>query len=436
MSICLPPPDSADDRLEFALSLLVKRRAYVAALVIKLGQVGWTQSLTETAAVEVTDRGIRWWFNPEYFSQIDNFELAGIMVHEAFHVAFRHPQRCPNTSRAHDRHLFNLACDAVINDLIAKSFPELKLPSSAVTGIQLVGFDTSSLTAEDVLRMLRQREVDEPGNAGVLLESLSPWDDHTTWSYHHDGDAPNGAGAALAQELDQLLERYRGTDPGVFNSSSSRSVSKDTKERPDVDLRLYLRDALRLRISGADWSRPNRKLAWLYPDLLIPSDGESPDHQVLIALDTSASVSSAMLDVAMSIARQPMVGARVTLVSFDTHAYPVGEDYLQLHGGGGTNAEAVEKFALGMRGYPDTVFIITDGYMRRPRVTHPERWVWILPRDGNTDSIPTRSRQVVLANWDRGEFEPRWVPRKGRGGSAGTGRNAKARDLSQGRKET
>lgn len=402
MAISLPPPKRADERLEFALSLLVKRRAYVAALVIRLGEVRWTDSLTESAAVQVTDEGIRWWFNTEYFSKIDNFELAGIMVHEALHVAFRHHQRCPDTSQVYDRHLFNLACDAVINDLIARSFPELKLPDSAVTGNLLVGRNASSLTAEEVFRMLRKRDVEEPEKSRALLETLTPCDDHTSWISASDSEGSSMVETSFSDDFDRILRLYKASDPSVAKSSFGRSVSRETAKSPAVDLSLYLQDAIRFKVSHADWSRPNRKLSWLYPDLLLPNYPESSDQQVLIALDASGSVSSEMLNAAMRIARQPIVRAQITLISFDTNAYLVGENPMQIQGGGGTDVQAVEDFAVGMRGYPDTVFVITDGYTPIPKVKFPQRWVWILPLGGDVGSVPEGSRKLVLQSWEVG----------------------------------
>src|ERR1019366_4027805 len=79
-----------------------------------------------------------------------------------------------------DRFLFNLACDAVINDLITAKLEELRLPERPVTGQWLVGRDVSNLAAEEVFRILRGRVAARPEEMGRLSTGQTV-DDHAAW---------------------------------------------------------------------------------------------------------------------------------------------------------------------------------------------------------------------------------------------------------------
>lgn len=43
--------------------------------------------------------------------------------------------------------------------------------------------------------------------------------------------------------------------------------------------------------------------------------------------------------------------------------------------------------AVALSRYPDGVVVMTDGGAERPRVRHPERWLWLLAENGSDDTI-------------------------------------------------
>jgi len=53
------------------------------------------------------------------------------------------------------------------------------------------------------------------------------------------------------------------------------------------------------------WAPPNRKIAWLYPDVLLPADHQVEQYQtsVLMAIDSSGSISQSVLDRLLCVAR-------------------------------------------------------------------------------------------------------------------------------------
>jgi predicted metal-dependent peptidase len=142
------------------------------------------------------------------------------------------------------------------------------------------------------------------------------------------------------------------------------------------------------------WSVPNRKAMAIYPDVIVPSyEPESWNVRVLMAIDSSGSVSDQFLGVARSVANQHLPGTRMRMISFDTQTYEVEPGSLSLKGGGGTDAQAVERYIQKeLPGYPDYIFIFTDGYTPQPELQHPARWIWLLPPFGSDSYIPEKCR--------------------------------------------
>jgi len=161
------------DRYEFVMQALQRRRAYIAAGVIRLGQIQFSEGV-ETAALVAEGRDVQLLFNPEFSRNLAAWELAGVLVHEALHLVLQHQKRFEQLRRQEDRFLFNLACDAVINDLILACYPELKLPGKPVTGPWLVAVTRIRWPPEEVYRLLFAQATANP----ALWQRLSrrkPW---------------------------------------------------------------------------------------------------------------------------------------------------------------------------------------------------------------------------------------------------------------------
>jgi len=198
------------------------------------------------------------------------------------------------------------------------------------------------------------------------------------------------------EALDELTERaqqvFRDWLPtwGITPSGELRTVGEiDKPSNIDWEFILSRRIASSIRLALEErWAPPNRKIAWLYPDVLLPADHEVEQYQnyFLMAIDASGSISRSVLDRFLGVARSiPADRVQLTAISFDTKVYPVDirDNVPAIRGGGGTSFKAVERFATEqMSRYPDLIVVLTDGYAPRPTVQHPNRWFWLITERG------------------------------------------------------
>lgn len=395
----MPPMTNLEsDRLELALRFLVNRHAHVAAAVIRLGELHFSDQV-KTACIVANGDKVRLYFNREFFNDVEGMELAGVLVHEAMHFCFYHQQRHQAIRQQYDRHLFKLACEAVINDLISACFRDLKLPGEPITGRSLLGRDVSKNSAEEVMIVLRELIAEQPKSEAQFM-GLDSLDDHSIWE--DDGSLLPGSPPLWTEETthtaDEVLQE-QGQHDAIWGSGPL-GIDRVLPAKSDCrrDLSRFLLDTIRTQKRyDTDWTRPNRKFISVYPKVILPNYESVHHHRVLIAIDASGSMPTSFLAATLAAAHQPLANTTVTLVSFDTDVYPVCEGQNSLKGGGGTSAQAVEEFILHkMSFYPDIVFCLTDGFFARPQVKHPERWLWILPPWGSKTNLPTVGRVEVF----------------------------------------
>lgn len=399
---------SFEDLYEAVLATLERRHPYLAAAVQRLGPPQLGREI-ETAAIVASGEDVRLLVNPDFAAGLSLWELAAVLAHEAFHLAFGHHQRAAAYADEFDRHLFSLACEAVINDLIQAKFPDLKLPGHPVTGSSLLGRDTSQMPAEKVQGILRQK-ADSDASARARFAVKTTLDDHRVWNSGLGQPLAGGIPVRTrgqrepARELAEWIRKQLGADHACGDAVTpfaGFSVHPHARERVvspsrscPKEMVQFLVDTARGQLSyETRWATPNRKLLQAYPDIILPTYEVVEGREVLVAIDASGSVPDSFVAVALSFARQKIPRTTIRVVSFDTAWYEVTEPWTSVRGGGGTRAQAVEEFIeTELRSYPDYVFILTDGETPPPKPLHPERWIWLLPAQGSTKAIPAGSR--------------------------------------------
>ncbi len=69
-----------------------------------------------TCGVNVTTKGMNFYYSPKFLENISQKEVNFITIHEDFHLLFNHPRR--TTAGQYDRKLANIAQDMIINHII------------------------------------------------------------------------------------------------------------------------------------------------------------------------------------------------------------------------------------------------------------------------------------------------------------------------------
>lgn len=353
-----------------------KRAAYIAVELTKLGKPLFTPSLP-TAGVTVVNDRLYFLFGTEFFDSLLPVQLVGVVVHECLHVIAGHVFEMNKYLDSFNRHLYNIACDAVVNDIIGKFYPDVELPGEHITGEKVIGTNAAHLTAERVYEMLKRKT---PQQIAPLV-ALATLDDHDVWA--EAGEAGKGQSAKLLEHVRHVVDDYTRIDG--WGWQAARAVRSVLPVKPRFDLQRLLLDKISRRLVYETlWTQPSRKLSAVYPRVLLPAIVPTGNRlNVLLALDASGSIDRYLLSVFTAIARKRIENTHIEAVTFDTEVYPF-DPHQDPRGGGGTSFACIEQYALSQAKYPDLVIVFTDGWAARPVISQPQRWIWCVPEYGHT----------------------------------------------------
>lgn len=223
--------------------------------------------------------GKRLGYNPDFALKLTPQELKGVICHEIMHCVFRH-----QTRRGDRNHIkWNIACDYAINNFITKD-NRYKLPEGA-----LVDKKYDGMTAEHIYDILPIQEIEvymtgegvpDPGACGEIRDSEGsngqPANDLEKARENRDWQIATTQAANAAKAQGKL--------PGHI-----AELMKDFNQSK-VPWQNVLRNFM-TSVSKDDYSftRPNRRFAHM--NMYLPSMYSEALGEVVIAVDTSASVS-------------------------------------------------------------------------------------------------------------------------------------------------
>jgi len=236
-------------------------------------------------------------------------------------------------------------------------------------------------TAEQVYEMLPKQPKDGvQGAAGSGKTGGELWDDHGKWS-SADGEI---LGELWVKRFADACEAVQVRDPsntrGLFPAFAQRIWGQLTK--PQIDWRTVLNEFVQLEINDYSFCPPDRRYydsPFFLPDWNAWGQGDQVSD-ILFMIDTSASVSDAMMTAAYSEIRGAMeqFGGMLQgwLGFFDAGIIePVRfETVEQLEairpaGGGGTDFYIIFEYVKRHMGQtpPACIIILTDGYAPFPQ---------------------------------------------------------------------
>jgi predicted metal-dependent peptidase len=339
---------------------LILEQPFYGLFLISLNKV-WRNDLP-TAGVSISGINQQLAINPEFWGNLNDDVKKGVLIHELMHIAFNHLVTRDNYQ---DKKLFNIAADLEINQYIDEdwlpengifldTFPELDLPERAGT--------------DKYYKLLQQAH--EDGTSPQLDEMLSEDDFHFTWG---EGiDSLTDAEKKLIQkqvehQLKDVVEgiKDRGNIPGHFRELINNIFHQEPAK---FDWKGYLR-----RFAGNSnkiyTKKTRRKPNKRYdgnPALKIKMR-----NHVLLAVDTSASVSSSELQEFLSEMNHiHKTGTEITVVQCDTHmhdpeAFNPKKEF-KVKGRGGTDFQPViDHYNKNSKKYTSIIYF-TDGECSSP----------------------------------------------------------------------
>jgi predicted metal-dependent peptidase len=332
--------------------------AFFTTLCFSLRHV-WDETLP-TAATD----GTKILINPKFFMDLSAEERVFLLLHESMHVAYLHMLRLGTRDHAK----WNAAADYVINlQLVDRGFA---MPKDGLLDRQYAGMGT-----EEVYDALPQMQASQV----PMLDLRSPPNDESGNVTTSPGKDSNGmtqaeVEAKLSEQVQDILVRAAiqskqsgdkaGTIPGDIQ------IFLDGLLNPKLPWNQILRKFVR-QLSKDDYSyrRPNRRF---FPDYYLPSLYSQTLMDIVVAVDTSGSVSDAefhrFVSEVASIFRM-MKPKQITLLQFDTEIKSVEKirsipDLMRCRfsGRGGTQIDPAMQWIKSNK--PQLALVFSDGYFR------------------------------------------------------------------------
>lgn len=360
--------------------------------VVNAGNMDWCTTMA-------TD-GYYIYVDPRFCSQISEEELTAVIAHEILHCVLGHMDR----RGVRDRCRWNIAIDYAVNLLLVDS--GFQLPKSGLLDRNFRG-----MTAEEIYDSLETRgdggeqiETEREGSSSSIESSKrSPWgfDDHLEPS-DLEGSATRSVEypsererirlrSALGKELKLKLP---GREAGYYAEEINRGVAKISWQQ------LLARFFTVLRRDDYRSFPFNRKHIWR--QVFLPSVGVPGPNHIVVAVDTSGSMSSDELSQALAEidALRATANCSLTLIQCDTKVQSVDHydpwemsnhtfERLTFVGRGGTSLippfEWIVTNVLIEGKELDALVYITDGYGPAPKKAPVFPTLWLVPEEGFRD---------------------------------------------------
>lgn len=372
------------------------RYPFFAALLTRIDAVA--DPSVPVMAVSLQGRRFRLHVNTRYFEGRSEL-VPGVLQHEIHHCLYAHATDPRFRGVAHPD-LMRLAFEMSANEPIREPLPDQPVRWEDYRHLGMRA-GMSTLEQYRILAAARERGEDVPS------EPENRWmgDIHPKGLGALETPATSEhalASAHLARLVDLLgrtvpgAPKIAGRDPGRLEEAL-RPPSDPT---PRIDWRAVLRGfAAELRFRERSRRYPNRR----FPEWVgvVPGTRRRPDpgrRHVLVAIDTSGSMSGAELDRIAHELTRLRNEIRVTVVECDSkiqRVYPLGPSPGTVTGRGGTDLRPVFEPRFLEAHRPDGIVYCTDGHGPFPESPPRVPTLWILTKDESRFTCPW-GRRVAL----------------------------------------
>lgn len=267
-------------KLSRACAQLMIKHPFFGSLVYQ-HEMEITESV-DTAAASADNRML---FNPRFVEKVDPDQLVFLVAHEVMHIVFAHAQRRGNR----DHELFNIACDAVINEILISE----RVGTFIEGGVRMQGAEKE--TSENIYKVLAQNSSPGEGNESGgnrkrgegkgyegqlsikdLPEEVAQKTDAEVKAAVAEGKLKLGQAAAMAR----MQGKMSGALAGIIDKLLESKLP-------------WYQILERYMVGKADqrynWSRPHRRrlnIAYMPSRERYPSMGE-----IVVGIDVSGSIS-------------------------------------------------------------------------------------------------------------------------------------------------
>lgn len=378
--------------LDMSVNQLQVARLYATKISPYLSSALFAMRLVPSAIVPTmgVDAGWRCYYNEEELKKKGWWNkqfLAGILVHEAWHLLRNHHVRAKAHSIDWGTHeLWNVAADCAINPDVKGS--NLKIPDEGCfpEKYKLPEGETAEWYFDELRKTAKKITCVMPSFGGSAADGLKR-------PYEMPGAAEEAPGltkseAALIRE--SVARAVKGSTGQGNIPLGAKRWADDLLQPPKVnwrrELASFLRGALAPGIGDFSYRRISRRDE-PNGDLIMPGCVRHVPRTVLVE-DTSGSMGTAELLAARIETAGVLKQMRtpLTVLCCDAAVHSVQKIYnisrLEMIGGGGTDMCVGIAAACQIKPKPDVLVVITDGYTGWPEVAPPMRMITVLVGGG------------------------------------------------------
>lgn len=316
------------------------------------------------------------YYGAQFIESLPQVQVTGVVLHENLHVFCKHLTRFAALMKS-DAQTANAAMDYAINAWIVnlKDKTLAQLPPNCLYDAKFTDWSVQEIY--EFLKTGRDRDgtkhTHKPGNNEVQIGGksygLTGHDEHKI-----NKTATPQQMREAEQRIDSAIQQG-----AVLAGAMGLELPRMVKELlvPDVNWVEELAEFAGRTVRGSEdysFQRLNRR--YLADDHYVPTMVDDVPSEIVISIDTSASINDAMLKVwggAVSRIMESVQPDLVRVLWWDTrvHAEQVftPDEYSQIAtllkptGGGGTRVGCVSKYLVEQGLTPDCMVVLTDGYV-------------------------------------------------------------------------
>ena len=170
-----------------------------------------------TCAVNVTTKGMNFFYSPKFLEDMSNKEVNFITLHEDFHLLFNHPKR--TVSGQYDHKLSNIAQDMIINHVIWEDIPHafVEIPKNK-DGKNMALF------------------VPKEYEGKLIFEELYEWlkDEKEKWQKENkkNSECKSCGGSGKKDDKGEQKQKGQGQQPGEGQGEGEKQEGKGKGQQP------------------------------------------------------------------------------------------------------------------------------------------------------------------------------------------------------------
>jgi len=347
---------TTEQRIRRARSALILDHPWFGSLSLRL-TIEAKPDVTDTMATNGTVIA----YDPAWVDTVTDETLRGVIAHEVMHCALLHPYRVGKRSPDD----WNIAADLAINPLLLDA--GFKLPDGALIDPQYKG-----MSAEDIYSRRKAKKAKgegdglEPQPGGVNPAPAQGKGKGKPGKNGKPDPAPNGPEDwQIATAQATMVSEKAGKTPGGADRAAHAA------RQPSVDWKEALREFVSQTMpTDQSWARPNRR--HIAAGLYLPGTVKEGTARLMIGIDTSGSISAAMLETFATELTAILHDCRPEALDvryFDTdiqhqETFTPEDDRVTLkaRGGGGTEFDPILAHARDADEPPVALVVFTDLY--------------------------------------------------------------------------